>query len=92
MNKLLHGGWWQPWPRPPTIEDDPTRHLDRARWSPMMVRMEDDAYARELWAILTNPTPTGIEPDDPYGQADDGIDRYNGFGRDVWVESRRQRW
>jgi hypothetical protein len=53
----------------------------------MMVRMEDDAYARELWAILTNPTPTGIEPDDPYGQADDGIDPYNGFGRDVWVES-----
>jgi hypothetical protein len=49
--------------------------------------MEDEAYARELLAILTNPSPTGIDPDDPYGQADDGIDRHDGFGRDVWVES-----
>ena len=49
--------------------------------------MEDEAYARRLLAILTNPHPTGIDPDDPYGQADDGIDRYDGFGRDVWVES-----
>ncbi|WP_345148698.1 hypothetical protein [Arthrobacter ginkgonis] len=51
--------------------------------------MEDDAYARRLFAILTNPHPTGIDPDDPYGQADDGLDRYDGFGRDVWVESVR---
>ena len=49
--------------------------------------MEDEAYARRLFAILTNPHPTGIDPDDPYGQADDGIDRYDGFGRDVWVAS-----
>jgi hypothetical protein len=49
--------------------------------------MEDEAYARELFAILTNPSPTGIDPDDPYGRADDGLDRHDGFGRDVWVES-----
>ena len=49
--------------------------------------MEDEAYARRLFAMLTNPDPTGIDPDDPYGAADDGIDRYDGFGRDVWVES-----
>jgi hypothetical protein len=49
--------------------------------------MDGEAYARELLAILTNPDPTGIDPADPYGQADDGIDRYDGFGRDVWVES-----
>ena len=49
--------------------------------------MQDVAYARSLFAILTNPHPTGVDPDDPYGQADDGIDRYDGFGRDVWVES-----
>jgi len=49
--------------------------------------MEDDAYARRLFAILTNRHPTGVDPEDPYGQADDGIDRYDGFGRDVWVES-----
>jgi len=53
----------------------------------MMGDMEDVAYARRLFAILTNPHPTGVDPDDPYGQADDGIDRYDGFGRDVWVES-----
>jgi hypothetical protein len=53
----------------------------------MMCGMEDEAYARELLAILTNPQPTGIDPADPYGQADDGIDRYDGFGRDFWVES-----
>lgn len=47
--------------------------------------MEDDAYARRLFAILTNPHPTGIDPADPYGQAADGIDRHDGFGRDVWV-------
>lgn len=49
--------------------------------------MEDDVYAEELLAILTNPHPSGIRPDDPYGQADDGIDRYDGYGRDFWVET-----
>ena len=51
--------------------------------------IEDEAYVRELLAILTNPHPTGISPDDPYRQADDGIDRYGGFGRDYWVEALR---
>ncbi|WP_082600011.1 hypothetical protein [Nocardioides sp. Soil777] len=51
--------------------------------------MDDAAYVGELLAILTNPTPTGIDPADPYGQADDGIDRYDGFGRDVRVTSAR---
>ncbi len=51
--------------------------------------IDDEAYVRELLAILTNPHPTGISPDDPYGQADDGIDRYGGFGRDYWVEDLR---
>ncbi|WP_457206666.1 hypothetical protein [Nocardioides sp. P5_C9_2] len=51
--------------------------------------MDDAAYVRELFAILTNPSPTGIDPADPYGQADDGIDRYDGFGRDVRVTSAR---
>ena len=50
---------------------------------------EDEAFVASLSAILTNPAPTGIAPDDPYGQADDGIDRYDGFGRDIWVESLR---
>lgn len=49
--------------------------------------MDDEAYVAELLAILTNPNPSGIDPDDPYGRADDGIDRYGGFGRDVWVTS-----
>ena len=49
--------------------------------------MEDAAFAAGLLAILTNPHPAGIDPDDPYGQSEDGIDRYDGFGRDVWVES-----
>jgi hypothetical protein len=53
----------------------------------MMGDVQDVAYARRLFAILTNPHPTGVDPDDPYGQADDGIDRYDGFGRDVWVKS-----
>ena len=52
-----------------------------------MVVMEDEAYARRLFAILTNPHPTGVDPADPYGQADDRFDRYDGFGRDIWVES-----
>ncbi len=51
--------------------------------------MDDTAYVSELFGILTNPAPTGIDPDDPYGQADDGIDRYDGFGRDVRVTSAR---
>jgi hypothetical protein len=52
-----------------------------------MAAMDDQAYAERLFAILTNPDPTGVDPDDPYRQAEDGIDRYGGFGRDVWVES-----
>ena len=47
--------------------------------------MSDEEYVATLLAILTNPAPTGIDPADPYGQADDGIDRYDGFGRDVEV-------
>jgi hypothetical protein len=49
----------------------------------------DEAFVGELLAILTNPEPTSIASDDPYGRADDGIDRYDGFGRDIWVESLR---
>lgn len=49
--------------------------------------MDDEEYAAALLAILGNPHPTGIDPADPYGTADDGIDRYDGFGRDVVVES-----
>jgi hypothetical protein len=48
---------------------------------------DERAFVARVLAILTNPEPTGIAPDDPYGQADDGIDRWNGFGREVWVES-----
>ncbi|TCJ28079.1 hypothetical protein [Nocardioides jejuensis] len=51
--------------------------------------MDDEAYAAELLRILSNPEPTGIDPDDPYGRADDGIDRYSGFGRDVVVTGGR---
>lgn len=51
--------------------------------------MDDADYVRTLETILTNPRPTGIDPDDPYGRADDGIDRYDGFGRDVLVKSLR---
>lgn len=53
----------------------------------MMDGMDDQSYARRLFAILANPHPTGVDPEDPYGQTDDGIDRHDGFGRDVWVES-----
>ncbi len=49
--------------------------------------MDDEADAQTLFAILTNPNPTGVDPEDPYGLADDGIDRYDGFGRDVWVKA-----
>ena len=47
--------------------------------------MSDEEYVATLLAILTNPAPTGVDPADPYGWADDGIDRYDGFGRDVEV-------
>ena len=47
--------------------------------------MSDEEYVATLLAILANPAPTGIDPADPYGQADDGIDRYDGFSRDVKV-------
>jgi hypothetical protein len=47
--------------------------------------MSDEEYIATLLAILTNPAPTGIDPADPYGRADDGIDRYDGFGREVRV-------
>lgn len=47
--------------------------------------MSDEEYVATLRAILTNPAPTGVDPADPYGRAEDGIDRYEGFGRDVRV-------
>jgi hypothetical protein len=47
----------------------------------------DEAFVAKLLAIVTNPEPTGIAPEDTYGLADDGIDRWNGFGREIWVES-----
>lgn len=52
--------------------------------------IDDDAYVRELLAILTNPDPTCSDPSDPYRLADDLIDRYDGFGSDFWVESLRR--
>ncbi len=48
--------------------------------------MDDEEYAAALLAILT-PHPTGVDPADPYGTADDGIDRHDGFGHTVVVES-----
>lgn len=48
---------------------------------------DDAPYVRKLFAILTNPSPTGIDSVDPYEQADDRIDRYGGFGRDLRVTS-----
>ena len=47
--------------------------------------MSEEEYVATLLAILTNPAPSGIDPADPYRRADDGIDRYDGFGRDVRV-------
>lgn len=47
--------------------------------------MSDEEYVATLLAILTDPAPSGIDPADPYRLADDGIDRYDGFGRDVQV-------
>jgi anti-sigma regulatory factor (Ser/Thr protein kinase) len=49
--------------------------------------VDDDDYVQALQAILTDPEPTGIDPGDPDGTADDGIDRFDGFGREVLVES-----
>lgn len=46
---------------------------------------DDETYVAALLAILTNPEPSGIDRADPDGQADDGIDRCDGFGRDVRV-------
>jgi hypothetical protein len=48
--------------------------------------MEDEAYARELFAILTRP----LDPDEPvdsYGTGSDRIDRHGGFGTEVKVTS-----
>ena len=53
------------------------------------VALSDEEYVATLLAILTNPAPTGIDPADPYRQANDGIDRYDGFGRDVRVSAVR---
>jgi hypothetical protein len=47
--------------------------------------MDDEQYVGALLDVLTNPTPTGIDPADPYARADNGIDRSDGFGRDVRV-------
>ena len=50
--------------------------------------MDDAAYVQELFDILTRP----LDPDEPvdhYGTGRDGIDRYDGFGRDVRVTSAR---
>ncbi|MCW2784603.1 MAG: hypothetical protein JWP74_1120 [Marmoricola sp.] len=49
--------------------------------------MEDEAYVEQLLTILTNPHPTGIDPQEPYGMADDRIDRHDGFGSQCWVEA-----
>ena len=48
--------------------------------------VEDEEYARELFAILTRP----LDPDEPvdsYGTGSDRIDRHGGFGTDVKVTS-----
>ena len=56
-----------------------------------MSHVDDEEYAAQLLAILTNPPPAVVHPvvgaGDPHRQAEDGIDRHDGFGRDVWVES-----
>ena len=46
--------------------------------------MDDEEYARELFAILT---ASPGEPVDAYGTAADRIDRYGGFGTEVRVTS-----
>ncbi len=48
--------------------------------------MDDETYARELFAILTRPLDPD-EPRDSYGTGADGIDRYGGFGTEVQVTS-----
>ena len=49
--------------------------------------MDDDEYVAGLLAILTNPEPPDIDPSDPYRQSSDGVDRYDGFGSELRVES-----
>lgn len=49
--------------------------------------VKDEVFVQGLLMILTNPHPAGIDSGGPYGLAEDGIDRYDGFGRDVWVDS-----
>ena len=49
--------------------------------------MDDDEYVARLLAILTNPEPPDIDPSDPYRQSSDGIDRDDGFGSELRVES-----
>ena len=49
--------------------------------------MDDDEDVARLFAILTDPHPPGVDPDDPYRQSSDGVDRYNGFGTEVRVET-----
>lgn len=46
--------------------------------------MDDEDYARELFAILTRPLDPD-EPRDTYGTGADGIDRYDGFGTEIVV-------
>lgn len=48
--------------------------------------MDDEDYARELFAILTRPLDPD-EPRDAYGTGTDGIDRHSGFGTEVVVTS-----
>ncbi len=62
-------------------------HRDPRGWRDGAYGRADDAFVAKLLAIVTNPEPTGIAADDAYGRAGDGIDRWNGFGREIWVES-----
>ncbi|CAM3678426.1 hypothetical protein [Nocardioides zeicaulis] len=48
--------------------------------------MDDETYARELFAILTRPLDPD-EPRDAYGTGADRIDRYGGFGTELVVTS-----
>lgn len=52
-----------------------------------MPSVDDTDYTRALLAILTTREPPPGSPTDQYGTSADGIDRYDGFGRDVLVES-----
>lgn len=49
--------------------------------------MGDEEYVRELFAILTNPSPTRIDPANPRSVFADRIDREGAFGREVRVTS-----